>query len=201
MRTTSIIPSTAGPIITLVAGTSDRSPTDGYYDRFVVRQVTLDALLSRLRDEPEVDRDELIVEAATVLAGTILMASGITGWGPGAYTSDITLGSLMKPIAAYRDAYYEDRLARIQGKHAERLASEQQLRRQPFGAARQHLNAALAERRAAQLQHVQLARPLRADGLSRRGNATNRYRVRGFGANDVPDRLRDDAWVAIDSRR
>ncbi len=140
-------------------GWDERSITqDGYYNRFVVRQVTLDALLNRLRDEPDLDRDELMVEAASVLAGTILMASGISGWGPGAHTSDITLGSLMKPIAAYRDAYYEDRLAQISGDHAKRLAGEQKLRRQPFGAVRQHLNAALAERRAAQLQHVQLAR-------------------------------------------
>jgi hypothetical protein len=140
-------------------GWDERSITnDGYFDRFVVRQVTLDALLHRLPDEPELDEPELMAEAAAVLAGTILMASGISGWGPGAYTSDITLGSLMKPIASYRDAYYEDRLARICGDHAERLAGEQKLRRQPFGAVRQHLNAALAERRAAQLQHVQLAR-------------------------------------------
>ena len=140
-------------------GWDERSITqDGYYDRFVVRQVTLDALLSRIADESELNSDELMAEAASVLAGTILMASGISGWGPGAYTSDITLGSLMKPIAAYRDAYYEDRLARIRGAHADRLAGEQKQRRQPFGAARQHLNAALAERRAAQLQHVQLAR-------------------------------------------
>jgi hypothetical protein len=131
---------------------------DGYYNRFVVRQVTLDALLSRIKDERELDPDELLAEAASVLAGIILMASGISGWGPGAYTSDITLGSLMKPIAMYRDAYYEDRLAQITGRHGERLLREQELRRQPFGAARQHLNAALAERRAAQLQHVQLAR-------------------------------------------
>ncbi len=158
MPTILTIRSIVGPTITSVAGTSDRSPQDGYFNRFVVRQVTLDALLSRLRDEPELDPAELLFEAASVLAGTILMASGISGWGPGAYTSDITLGSLMKPIAAYRDAYYEDRLEQITGKHAERLASEQKLRRQPFGAARQHLNAALAERRAAQLQHVQLAR-------------------------------------------
>ncbi len=130
----------------------------GYFDRFVLRQVTLDALLSRLDDEPDLDRNELMSEAATVLAGIILMASGISGWGPGAYTSDVTLGSLMKPIANYRDAYYEDRLEQITGDHAERLAREQKLRRQPFGAARQHLNAALAQRRAAQLQHVQLAR-------------------------------------------
>ncbi len=135
-----------------------RFDDEGYYDRFVVRQVTLDALLSRLDDQPEVDRDELLVEAASVLAGTILMASGISGWGPSALTSDVTLGSLMQPIASYRDAYYEHRLSCITGDHAQRLAGEQKLRRQPFGAARQHLNAALAQRRAAQLQHVQLAR-------------------------------------------
>ncbi len=132
--------------------------SDGYFDRFVLRQVTLDALLSRLADQPDLDRKELLVEAAAVLAGTILMASGISGWGPSAHTSDVTLGSLMKPIASYRDAFYEHRLSVISGAHAERLAGEQKRRRQPFGAARQHLNAALAERRAAQLQHVQLAR-------------------------------------------
>lgn len=131
---------------------------DGFYNRLIVRQVTLDSLLSRINDERELDPDELLKEAAAVLAGTILMASGITGWGPGAYTSDVTLGSLMKPIAMYRDAYYEDRLNQFTGDHSQRLLDEQKLRRQPFGAVRQHLNAALAERRAAQLQHVQLAR-------------------------------------------
>jgi hypothetical protein len=140
-------------------GWDERSITqDGHYHRFVVRQVTLDALLSRIADEPDLDPGQLLIEAASVLAGTILMASGITGWGPSAYSSDVTLGGLMKPIASYRDAFYEDRLAQLDGPHAERLAGEQKLRRQPFGAARQHLNAALAQRRAAQLQHVQLAR-------------------------------------------
>ncbi len=105
---------------------------DGYYYRFVLRQVTLDSLLKRLDESSELERSEVLVEAASVLAGTILMASGIAGWGPGAYTSDTTLGSLMKPIAVYRDAFYEDRLRQITGKHAERLASEQKLRRQPF---------------------------------------------------------------------
>jgi hypothetical protein len=132
--------------------------SEGCFDRFVLRQVTLDALLSRLGDQSDLDPAELLVEAAAVLVGTILMASGISGWGPAAHTSDITLASLMKPIASYRDAFYEHRLGRITGTHAVRLAGEQKLRRQPFGAARQHLNAALAERRAAQLQHVQLAR-------------------------------------------
>lgn len=131
---------------------------DGFYNRFVLRQVTLEALLGRAVGKTGVERQEKVAEAACVLAGTMLMASGITGWGPGAYTSDITLGGLMRPIAAYRDAYYEDCMKQIDGEHAERLYGEQKLRRQPFGAARQHLNAALAERRAAQLQHVQLAR-------------------------------------------
>ncbi len=135
-----------------------RVSNGGYYTRFVIRQVTMDALLGRVTDHPEIDRGELMAEAATVLAGTMLMASGISGWGPGAHTSDITLSSMMKPIASYRDAFYEDCVHRITGVHAERLKAEQQLRRQPFGAARQHLNASLALRRAAQLQHVQLSR-------------------------------------------
>jgi hypothetical protein len=99
-----------------------------------------------------------MVESANVLAGTILMASGISGWGPGAYSSDITLSSLMKPIAQYRDAFYDSRMHVIGGKHGQRLTQESRLRHQPFGAVRQYLNASLANRRADQLQHVQLAR-------------------------------------------
>lgn len=137
--------------------------SEGYYTRFVLRQVTLDSLLSRATDQGRIEvqgrsADELMTEAATVLAGTILMASGISGWGPSAYSSEVTLSTLMKPIAEYRDAFYLDRLAKLTGDHRARLDEEQQVRRQPFGAARQHLNAALAECRAAQLQHVQLAR-------------------------------------------
>ena len=97
-------------------GWDDRSVTaDGYFSRFVLRQVTLDSLLQRASDfdligREGLSRDELIDEAATVLAGTILMASGISGWGPSAYSSDVTLGTLMKPIAEYRDAFYLHRL-------------------------------------------------------------------------------------------
>ena len=131
---------------------------EGYFNRFIVRTVTLDALLKRVNENDEHDRDELMVESANVLAGTILMASGISGWGPGAYTSNVTLGSLMKPIAQYRDAFYDDRMQAIGGKHGQRLLAESRLRHQPFGAVRQFLNAALANRRADQLQHVQLAR-------------------------------------------
>ena len=131
---------------------------DGFYRRFVLQQVTLDALLSRADEERQLPRGELLYEAAGVLAGTMLMASGISGWGPAAYGSDVTLASLMAPIAAYRDGYYEDLLGRMTGEHAKRLKREQKLRRQPLGAARQHLNAALASQRAGQQQHVHLAR-------------------------------------------
>ncbi|MEZ6077612.1 MAG: hypothetical protein R3C56_18675 [Pirellulaceae bacterium] len=42
-----------------------------------------------------------------MLAGTILMASGISGSGPGVFASTVTLASILGPIAAYRDQFYE----------------------------------------------------------------------------------------------
>ena len=96
----------------------------GYYRRFVLQQITLDALLSRARLAPAdgnvrpampplpPPRDELLFEAAAVLAGTILMASGTTGNGPGCHNSDVTLSNLLPHIAAYRDQFYEQLLAR-----------------------------------------------------------------------------------------
>jgi hypothetical protein len=139
----------------------------GYYRRFVLQQMTLDALLSRL-DAPTngtcggdaataVTRDELLFEAAAVLAGTILMASGTTGNGPTCHGSDVTLSNLLPHIAAYRDQFYEELLTRTSGPHGDRLRAESQRTRQPFGGARQHLNHELARRRAIQMQHVHLA--------------------------------------------
>ncbi|MEL7266310.1 MAG: hypothetical protein AAFP69_16070, partial [Planctomycetota bacterium] len=136
----------------------DAIDADGHYERFVLQQVTLDAILSRTTQNGDLSRDELLTEAAAVLAGTILMASGITGWGPSAYTSDVTLQNLMAPIAKYRDAFYRDLMDRMTGEHGKRLKQEEKIRQQPFGAARQNLNAALARHRAVQLQHVHLAR-------------------------------------------
>lgn len=138
----------------------------GYYRRFVVQQVTLNALLARLDDETSAPREELLKEAAAVLAGTILMASGISGNGPGSFASTVTLGSLLPVIAEYRDAFYEQLLDQMSGPHLERLLEEQKIRRQPFGGARQHLNTYLAKHRASQLEHVQLARL-----FARMGNA------------------------------
>ena len=130
----------------------------GRYRRFVVQQVTLDALMHRLQEAPQLSAEELLFEAAAVLAGTILMASGISGEGPGSFDSTTTLARLLPRIAKYRDEFYERLFKKTTGEHAERLRVEAAERRQPFGGARQHLNAQLARRRASQLEHVHLAR-------------------------------------------
>src|SRR3712207_8663641 len=49
----------------------------GRYRRYVARQITVDALLGRVEQPGERDRGELLFEAAAVLAGTVLMATGI----------------------------------------------------------------------------------------------------------------------------
>jgi hypothetical protein len=111
-----------------------------------------------MTDATDIPYDELLFEAASVLAGTILMASGISGDGPAAFDSTVTLSKLLPKIARYRDDFYQRLFARVTGDHAERLRIESSDRRQPFGGARQHLNAQLARLRASQLEHVHLAR-------------------------------------------
>ncbi len=129
----------------------------GYYTRFVLQQITLDALLSRCEQEEDALAEDHLFEAATVLAGTILMASGTSGDGPGRHDSSVTLSTLLPHIASYRDDFYQERLAQAQGDYGQRLVEEAQRYRQPFGGARQHLNQELARRRALQLQRVHLA--------------------------------------------
>jgi hypothetical protein len=129
----------------------------GYYRRFVVQQVTLDALMARLHSPSELSREELLFEAGSVLAGTILMAAGISGSGPDTFDSHASLAKLLPKIAQFRDVFYQRLFQRATGQHAKRLKEEARERRQPFGGARQHLNAQLAKRRAAQLCHVHLA--------------------------------------------
>ncbi len=130
----------------------------GFYRRYVVRQVTLDALMQRLEEGDGAPREELLFEAAAVLAGTILMGSGISGSGPDSLDSTCTLAGLLPQIAAYRDEFYVRLLDGIGGKRGKRLQAEAEELRQPLGAARQHLNIRLARQRAAQLEHVQLAK-------------------------------------------
>ncbi len=139
----------------------------GFYRRFVVQQVTLDVLLERVADGSESARDDLLVEAAAVLAGTMLMASGTSGNGPEAHDSTTTLSTLLPEIAAYRDAFYSQFIARMTGPHGERLRAEAHQRKQPLAGARQLLNQQLARRRASQLEHVHLALLFARMGYSR----------------------------------
>jgi len=129
----------------------------GYYRRYVVQQVTLDGIASRLAARGRLARKEVLMEEAAVLAGTVLMGAGISGDGPSRHGSDVTLSTLLAHIAEYRDDFYKQFLTTLSGKHRERLEAEAQRLRQPLGAARQHLNQFLAARRASQLQHVHLS--------------------------------------------
>src|SRR5206468_61037 len=99
----------------------------GRYRRYVIRKVTLDALLDRLEQGGGgLDAGELLEEAAAVLAGTVLMASGTSGASPTAHDSATTLAALLPRIARYRDAFYEHLLKRAGGAHGARLKQEQE---------------------------------------------------------------------------
>lgn len=129
----------------------------GRYRRFVLVQVTLDAILEQVRQRGPRHHDDALFESAAVLAGTMLMASGISGSGPGTYDSNTSLTSLLPHIAAYRDRFYQWLLDQMGGRQGQRLRAEAVSRRQPFGTVRQRLNQQLAHRRATQLQHAHLA--------------------------------------------
>ncbi|MBX7167381.1 MAG: hypothetical protein K1X74_13715 [Pirellulales bacterium] len=130
----------------------------GNYRRFVLTQVTLDSLLERVDElQGAMPREELVAEAAAVLAGVMLMAAAITGSGPAAHDSSVTLASLVPKVAQLRDRFYERLIEQLPPDHRRRLKAEAVSLRQPFAGARQHLNRALARRRAIQLQHVHLA--------------------------------------------
>ncbi|MCE9605828.1 MAG: hypothetical protein K8U03_13110 [Planctomycetia bacterium] len=129
----------------------------GRYRRFVLQEVTLHAIWQRTKEQQEVPRAELLFEAGAVLAGTMLMASTISGNGPDAHDSSVTLSTLLPRIVRCREEFYSRLLKRVPGEQGDRLRAEAETLRQPFGGARQHLNQRLARLRAVQLQHVHLA--------------------------------------------
>jgi hypothetical protein len=131
----------------------------GRYRRYVARQITLDALLDRVTNPGPMERSEALIEAAAVFAGTLLMATAMSGSGPGAYDSATTLATLVPKVARLRDSFYAMLLRRLgdSGPHGARLRQEATALRQPFGGARQHLNAYLARQRALQLQQRHLS--------------------------------------------
>src|SRR5205823_3473192 len=129
----------------------------GRYRRFVVRQVALDALLERVAEPGELPASEALFEAAAVLVGTMLMASGTSGSGPATHDSTTTLATLTPIIARYRDAFYNGLVQSTAGPRGARLRQEMAKMRQAFGGARQHLNHYLARHRAFQMQQKHLA--------------------------------------------
>jgi hypothetical protein len=153
----------------------------GNFRRFVVRDVTLEGLWQRVDRADSAARDELLFEAAAVLACTILMGAGVSGAGPATYDSSINFGNLIPRIAKYREAFYASLLEPLHGDHAERLRQEIKVTRQPFGGARQHLNRYLAQQRALQMQQRHLALLLADIGHA----AASRRQLRGLSATSL----------------
>jgi hypothetical protein len=136
----------------------------GRYRRMVVQQATLDGILSwpeaasgnAAPDDPR-RLAQLRLESAAVLAGVMLMASGLSGHGPGAHQAAAPLAELLPRIAGYRDEFYRWMLTRLEPDHRQRLDDEVSRLRQPFGGVRRHINSLLAGRRARQVEAVALA--------------------------------------------
>lgn len=144
--------------------------SQGFYRRFVLRQMTLETLLTWVNPPAGTavgDRGERLFEAAAVLAGTVLMGAGVSGTGPNYYDSVVTLSKLVPRIARYRDAFYQRLLKALPGPHGDRLREEAEKRRQPFAGVRQFLNQAIAGQRAAHLQDRRLAQFFAAMGYPR----------------------------------
>ncbi len=131
----------------------------GLYRRMVVQQATLDGILSWPHAEGHA-RDTVSQyrwESSAVLAGVMLMASGLSGHGPGSMQASLPLAELLPRIATYRDEFYRRLLASLPDEHRSRLEDEARRMRQPFGGVRRHINATLASRRARQVENVSLA--------------------------------------------
>ena len=151
----------------------------GCYRRMVVQQATLDGILSwpeaaaaesPTNQTPE-RQEQLRRESAAVLAGVILMASGLSGHGPGAASASLPLADLLPRIAGYRDEFYRWLMTQLPEDHRQWLDEETRRLRQPFGGVRRHINSLLASRRARQVASVALAATLarlgRAEGAER----------------------------------
>ncbi len=140
-----------------------RIDAQGRYRRMVVQQATLDGILSwperAATEHPHgvALEAEFRREAAAVLAGVVLMASGLSGHGPGARQAALPLAHLLPRIAGYRDEFYRWLLGTLPPPHRTRLEAEAVRQRQPFGGVRRHINAVLAGRRARQVESVALA--------------------------------------------
>lgn len=131
--------------------------TKGFYRRFVIRRIILDSLQHWMDNTSEIPAEERLFDASAVLAGTILMASAISGSGPDTYDSSISLTSLLPLVARQRDRFYQSLLETSTGQRRKRLTVSAEESRQPFGHVRHQLNMYLSQYGASQVQHRQLA--------------------------------------------
>jgi hypothetical protein len=131
---------------------------DGRYTRFILRKIIVDTLIGWVENEqPDIPREERLFDAAAALAGTMLMASSISGSGPDTHDSTISLTTLLPEVARRRDDFYDRLIEGLQGQRRKRLERESRLTRQPFGHIRQHLNMTVAGYGARQVQYRELA--------------------------------------------
>ena len=144
----------------------NRLDNAGRCRRFVLQQVALDAMLDRLSQHGRLPHKQVLFEEAAVLAGTMLMGSGVSGNRPDSHDSTVTLATLVGRSPSTATPSTSSCLNKLTGPHAERLRAEAVALRQPFGGARQHFNHFLAERRAEQLQHVHVAQLFAAIGYA-----------------------------------
>ncbi len=135
----------------------DRIDSRGFYTRFVIRRIILDALLDWLNSDRDIPSEERLFDASVVLAGTILMASSISGSGPQTFDSSVSLTVLLPVVARYRDRFYQFVLETTDGGRRERLERLARKSRQPFGHVRHELNMYLSRYGAQQVQHRQLS--------------------------------------------
>jgi hypothetical protein len=131
--------------------------TKGYYRRFIIRSIILDSLLEWLHTDNGTSPEERLFDSSAVLAGTILMASSISGSGPQTYDSEVSLTSLLPTVARQRDAFYRTLLEMAEGDRRKRLERLTKESRQPFGHVRHELNMNLSRYGARQVQHRHLS--------------------------------------------
>ncbi len=136
----------------------DEIDTKGFYRRFVVRRLILDALMHWVESgSSQIPRSERLHDASVVLAGTMLMASSISGAGPQTYDSNVSLTTLLPIVARQRDHFYQSLLNLATGERAKRLKRLAEQTRQPFGHVRHDLNMYLSKYGADQVQHRHLS--------------------------------------------
>ncbi|HIK94354.1 MAG TPA: hypothetical protein EYG03_20620 [Planctomycetes bacterium] len=131
--------------------------TKGFYRRFIIRRIILDSLQRWMDVSTEIPEEERLFDASAVLAGTILMASAISGSGPETYDSSVSLTSLLPMVARQRDHFYQALLETSTGSRRQRLIASAEESRQPFGHVRHQLNMYLSQYGANQVQHRHLA--------------------------------------------